>query len=193
MTTNTNADTDDAHDQIPDGVDMTDPYADDPAFVLHQGGKLGDRLARADRRPRGSVARLHPRRRAGVAGDRRRARTRVVAHRPLERRRRAVQRHRRARSRRHRPRGGDGRHGGQGGAVQAVRWRRRLPGVRERPHRRRDGGDRHGDRSDVRRASTSRTSRRPSASRSSGVSRRRSTSPCSTTTSTAPRSSRWPR
>jgi len=27
-------------DTIPDGVDMTDPYADDPAFVLHQGGKL---------------------------------------------------------------------------------------------------------------------------------------------------------
>jgi malate dehydrogenase (oxaloacetate-decarboxylating) len=25
---------------IPDGIDMTDPYADDPAFVLHRGGKL---------------------------------------------------------------------------------------------------------------------------------------------------------
>ena len=25
---------------IPDGIDMTDPYADDPAFELHQGGKL---------------------------------------------------------------------------------------------------------------------------------------------------------
>jgi malate dehydrogenase (oxaloacetate-decarboxylating) len=25
---------------VPDGVDMTDPYADDPAFALHRGGKL---------------------------------------------------------------------------------------------------------------------------------------------------------
>ena len=25
---------------IPDGIEMTDPYADDPAFELHQGGKL---------------------------------------------------------------------------------------------------------------------------------------------------------
>ncbi len=25
---------------IPDGIDITDPYADDPAFELHQGGKL---------------------------------------------------------------------------------------------------------------------------------------------------------
>ena len=34
-TTDTSADT-----GIPDGLDITDPYADDPAFVLHQGGKL---------------------------------------------------------------------------------------------------------------------------------------------------------
>ena len=37
MTTNT---TDTTETTIPDGIDMADPYADDPAFVLHQGGKL---------------------------------------------------------------------------------------------------------------------------------------------------------
>ncbi len=37
MTINT---TDHDSTTIPDGVDMTDPYADDPAFALHQGGKL---------------------------------------------------------------------------------------------------------------------------------------------------------
>jgi malate dehydrogenase (oxaloacetate-decarboxylating) len=34
-TTDTSPDT-----RIPDGLDISDPYADDPAFVLHQGGKL---------------------------------------------------------------------------------------------------------------------------------------------------------
>ena len=37
MTTNPS---DTVETTIPDGIDMTDPYRDDPAFVLHQGGKL---------------------------------------------------------------------------------------------------------------------------------------------------------
>jgi malate dehydrogenase (oxaloacetate-decarboxylating) len=38
--TSTTDSTDCSPEHIPDGIDMTDPYADDPAFVLHQGGKL---------------------------------------------------------------------------------------------------------------------------------------------------------
>ncbi len=194
MTTNPTdtVDTNPATPPSPTASTMTDPYADDPAFVLHQGGKLDDRLAGADRRTRGPLARLHARRRPGVAGDRRRARSCLVAHRPFERRRRAVQRHRRARPRRHRPRSGDGGDGGQGRAVQAVRRRRRLPGVRQRaaPSTRWWRSARRSRRRSA--ASTSRTSRRPSASRSSAASRKRSTSRCSTTISTARPSSPSP-
>ena len=39
-TSNTGTSTEHGGATIPDGVDMTDPYADDPAFILHQGGKL---------------------------------------------------------------------------------------------------------------------------------------------------------
>jgi malate dehydrogenase (oxaloacetate-decarboxylating) len=30
----------DGHPTVPDGIDVADPHADDPAFVLHRGGKL---------------------------------------------------------------------------------------------------------------------------------------------------------
>ncbi len=38
--TSTDLHSDEAFTTIPDAIEITDPYADDPAFVLHQGGKL---------------------------------------------------------------------------------------------------------------------------------------------------------
>ena len=58
--------------------------------------------------------------------------------------------------------------GGQGGAVQAVRRHRRVPDLPGHPGRRRDRAHRRAHRAGLRRASTSRTSRRRGASRSSG-------------------------
>ena len=56
----------------PEGADR---FADDPAFAVHEGGKLSvraDPLDRVDRRPR---AHLHPGRRPGLQRHRRRARS----------------------------------------------------------------------------------------------------------------------
>ena len=40
MTSTSHSTETDTSTGIPDGIEMTDPYADDPAFELHQGGKL---------------------------------------------------------------------------------------------------------------------------------------------------------
>ena len=92
-----------------------------------------------------------------------------------------------------RPARGAAGHGGQGGAVQAVRRHRRVPDLPGHPGHRGDHRRGQGHRPGLRRASTSRTSPRPAASRSSAGCARSSTSRCSTTTSTAPPSSCSPR
>ena len=143
-------------------------------------------------RARRPVAGLHPRRGAGVRGDRRGSRPGRRLHLGLQHRRRGDRRHRRARPRRHRPGRRDAGDGGQGGAVQAVRrrrrrarsaWTPRTPTRSSRPSR---GWPRASA------ASTSRTSRRRAASRSSSGSRSGCRSRSSTTTSTARRWSCWP-
>jgi hypothetical protein len=57
-----------ANTEIPDGVEMTDPYADDPAFAFHAGGKMriesrstGQRTCRSPTPPvSGACLRLWP-------------------------------------------------------------------------------------------------------------------------------------
>jgi len=79
------------------------------------------------------------------------------------------------------PEGRDARHGGQGGAVQAVRRpSTRVPICLDTPGHRGTDRDRQGARAVLRRGSTSRTSARRAASRSSAGSTRRSTSRSST-------------
>ena len=82
-------------------------------------------------------------------------------------RRRGHRRLGRARPGQHRPARRDAGHGGQGRAVQAVRRRRRGADLPRHPGRRRDRRDRHGAGARRSAASTSRTSPRRAASRSS--------------------------
>ena len=84
---------------IPDGIEMTDPYADDPAFELHRGGKLSIASRVPINGPEDLSTRLHAWRRSRLAGNRRRAVTCLVAHGSVERRCRTLERHRRARPR----------------------------------------------------------------------------------------------
>ena len=96
-----------------------DRFADDPAFAVHEGGKLSrdaDPVDRLDRRPR---AHLHARRRPGVQRHRRRARARPPVHLGPPRGRRRLRRHGRAGPGRHRPGRLPAGHGGQGLPVQA--------------------------------------------------------------------------
>ena len=116
------------------------------------------------------------------------------AHDQEEHRRHRHRRHRGARPRRHRPGRRPAGHGGQGAALQELRRRRRVPDLPRR------------HRPPTRSSRPSCGSRRsfgginlediaaPALLRDRGAPRRScSTSPCSTTTSTAPRSSRWRR
>ncbi len=84
---------------IPDGIEMTDPYADDPAFELHRGGKLSIASRVPINGPEDLSLAYTPGVGPRVAGHRRRAVTCLVAHGSVERRRRALERHRRARPR----------------------------------------------------------------------------------------------
>ena len=168
-----------------DGPQGQRPHLPAPPRRQARGDAQGP--AQAPRRP---LPRLHARRRPRLPGDRGEPRGRPPADHQAQHRRR---RHRRlggARARQHRARGGAAGDGGQGRAVQAVRRRRRLAGLPRHPGRRADHHDRQG-------ASPRSTAainledisaprcfeiERPAA-------RRCSTSPSSTTTSTAPRSS----
>ena len=103
----------------------------------------GDRLPRRAERPGRALDGLHPRCRAGVRGHCRGPEPGRRLHLDPEHRCRGHRRHCGPRSRRHRSHRGDARDGGQGGAVQAVRWRGRdpdLPGDERRRRDRRDGG-----------------------------------------------------
>ena len=142
---------------------------DQEALLFHSRGRPG-KLEVVATKPmatqRDLVARLFPRRRRAGEGDRRRSLDGLRLHQPRQHGRRHHQRHRDPRprqSRRARLQAGDGR---QGGAVQALR-RRRF----HRPRSRHRGPGRIHQRRQVSRAprsaaSTSRTSRRRSASSS---------------------------
>ena len=113
-------------------------------------------------------------------------------HRARQPRRGDLERHRGARPRRHRPRRRQAGDGGQGLPVQEVRRHRRVRSRGRREGRRQvlsTSSPRSSRRSA---ASTSRTSRRRRASRSRRSCASACGSRCSTTTSTAPRSSRAP-
>ena len=104
-----------------------------------------------------------------------------------------LRRHGGARPRRHRPGGGDARDGGEGAAVQGVRRRGRVADLPGHEGHGRDRRDREGDRPRLRR-------HQPRGHLGAALLRDRgsgcapsSTSPSSTTTSTAPRSSCWRR
>ena len=123
-------------------VPFFDPES--PVFRAHEGGKLGVHATQAAARPR------RPRRcstRPGVAE----VSLAIAAdpapvdplHRAGQHRGRHQRRHGRARARRHRPARGDAGHGGQGGALQALRRDRRRAGGHGDGHRRGAGrGDR---------------------------------------------------
>ena len=169
------------------------PFAGDPVFDLHLGGKL-ETVSTVALTGRDELSLAYtPGRGAGLPGDRRGPGAHPALHVGAQHGRRRHRRHRRARARRHRSRGRDARDGGQGGALQAVRRRRRRPDLPGHHRHRGDHRDRRPARARASAASTSRTSRRRAASRSRTASRRCSTSPSSTTTSTARPSSRSPR
>ena len=154
-----------------------------------RGGQARNARDQAVARPRRPVAALHPRGGRGVARHRRGPHAVDPLHRPGQHRRGRQRRHRGPRPRRHRPARRDAGHGGQGGALQALRRHRR--GARGHGVRHGGGAGRAPSRASPRRSagSTSRTSRPRAASRSRSSSWSASTSPSSTTTSTGRRSS----
>ena len=116
--------------------DPTHPFAGDPVFDLHVGGKMEVRsTVGLGSRDDLSLA-YTPGRRAGLRGDRRGPVADPALHVGAQHRRRRHRRHGGARAGRHRPGGGDAGDGGQGGPVQGVRWRGRRPDL-PRHHRRR--------------------------------------------------------
>ena len=139
----------------------------DRTFLLHLGGKIEVDAQGPAQAPRRPVPRLHPGRRPGLPGDRREPRRRPPADHQAQHRRRRHRRLGRARPRQHRPGRRAAGDGGQGRAVQAVRRRRRLAGRASTPRTptRSSGSSRRSPRSTA--ASTSRTSPRRAASRSS--------------------------
>ena len=168
-------------------------FAGDPVFDLHRGGKMEIASTVAARRTRRPVHGLHARRGAGVRGDRRGPAAGRRLHLGLEHRRGGHRRHRGARARRHRPeaprcRSWRARRCSSSSSAASTpsrsAWTPRTPTRSSRP----SSGWRRASA-----ASTSRTSPRRAASRSSSGSRSGSTSRSSTTTSTAPPSSRSPR
>ena len=122
-------------------VPFFDPQS--PVFRAHEGGKLGVHATQAAAGPRGPGPAVHPRRRRGLARDRRRPQPVDPLHRARQHRCRHQRRHGGARSGRHRPARGVAGDGGQGGAVQALRRHRRRAGRHGDRHRRGAGrGDR---------------------------------------------------
>ena len=147
-----------------DGVEVE--HVSDRTFLMHLGGKIEMQLEGPGEDARRPLDGLHAGRRPDLPGDRRRPRLGLEPDDQAEHRRGRLRRHRRARARRHRAGGGDARDGGQGGALQGVRRRRRLAALPRDEGRRRDrrGRARRSRRASA--ASTSRTSRRRAASRS---------------------------
>ena len=103
---------------------------------LHLGGKI-EVTPRVPLKTRDDLSMAYtPGRGARLPRDRRRPGQGLEPDDQAEHGGRRQRRHRRARPRRHRPRGGAARDGGQGGAVQGVRRRRRLPDLpRDDGHR----------------------------------------------------------
>ena len=165
----------------------------DPAFALHRGGKIETRDHRAAAQPRRPLAGLHAGRRPGLHGDRRRARARRRLHLAGQHRRRRHRRHRGARPRRHRPGRRAAGDGGQGAAVQALRRGRRGADLPRLHRRRRALRDRRAARAELRRHQPRGHLRAALLRARAPAAGARSTSRSSTTTSTAPRSSCWPR
>ena len=98
-------------------------------------------------------------------------------HHPAESRRRHHQRHRRAGPRRHRPARGQAGDGGQGGPVQEIRRHRRVRHRNRRPMTSKSWSTPSPRWSRPSAASTSKTSRRPSVSRSNAACARRMSIP----------------
>ena len=166
-----NASDADHADQITDAIaqlaGVTVRKVSDRTFLLHLGGKIEVSPEGAAQAPRRSVPRLHPRRRPGLPGHRQEPGRRPPADDQAQHRRGGHRRDGRARPRQHRAGRRAAGDGGQGGPVQALRRGRRLAGLPRHQRRRRDRRDRQGDRPRSTAASTSRTSPRRAASRSS--------------------------
>ena len=178
-----------------DGVDGAEVLDwTDRTFGMHVGGKIEVRLKHPLRDARRPLDGLHAGRRARLQGDRRGPRQGVPVHDQAQHGRRRQRRHRGARPRRHRPGGRDAGDGGQGDALQGVRRRRRVPDLprHEGPRRRSSRPSRRSRPASA--ASTSRTSRAPRCFEiEERLKAELPTSRSSTTTSTAPPSSCWPR
>ena len=132
-----------------DGVEVE--QVSDRTFLLHLGGKLRVEPKIADQDARRPVHGLHARRGPDLPRDRRRPDQGLEPDRQAERGRRRHRRDGRPRPRRHRPGGGAARDGGQGGAVQGVRRRRRLADLPRDDRPGRDRRRRHRDRPGLRR------------------------------------------
>ena len=165
----------------------------DRTFLMHVGGKIEHAQQDAAEDARRPLDGLHAGRRARLHGDRRRPREGLPVHDQAQHGRRRQRRDRGARARRHRPARRDAGHGGQGDALQGVRRRRRLPDLPRHQGPRRDRRDGAADRAGLRRHQP-RGHLRAALLRDRGPAQGpSSTSPSSTTTSTAPRSSCSPR
>ena len=120
-------------------------HVSDRTFLLHLGGKLEMR-SKTPIRTRDDLSMAYTpgvaRICTAIAEDRGR---RLEPDDQAQHRGGRERRHRGAGSRRHRPRGGDAGHGGQGGALQGVRRRRRLADLPLDEGRRRDRGRGRGD------------------------------------------------
>ena len=174
-------------------IEPAHPFAGDPVFDLHVGGKMEIRSTVAlNGRDELSlaytpgVARVCEAIAADPVAD-------PALHLGAQHRRGRHRRHRGARARRHRPGRGDAGDGGQGGAVQAVRRRRRDPDLPGHHRRRGDHRDRRAAGAELRRHQP-RGHLRAALLRDRGPAQGDgSTSRSSTTTSTAPPSWRSPR
>ena len=160
---------------------------------LPRPGKLAVEPTKRMATPARPGARLLPRRRRRLRGDRRRSRRRARLHRARQPGRGDLQRHRRARPGQYRPARRQAGDGGQGRPVQEIRRHRRVRhrGGRSRTRTGSATWSPRWSRPSAR--STWKTSRRPSASRSRPNCARAWRSRCSTTTSTAPPSRSPPR